>query len=175
MANAWSPDGRWLASLGKDKVLTICDTGHERLDWWRPVFPLKCDFVGHALTCGPLIVGGLLYLAYGGDGDEISIMEIRTWETVLRVPRNGAINDLDWNSDRLLAAAIGNGTVSIVDVAYLQSGVAVNEMDYDWQRQALTCFTETSEAPTKRIENGVCSTLLCTLGYEHFLWNNSTN
>jgi hypothetical protein len=29
-----------------------------------------------------------------------------------------------------------------LDLSYLQSGWAVNEMDYNWQRQALTCFTE---------------------------------
>eukprot|EP00525_Craspedostauros_australis_P011701 CAMPEP_0198118660 /NCGR_PEP_ID=MMETSP1442-20131203/22653_1 /TAXON_ID= /ORGANISM="Craspedostauros australis, Strain CCMP3328" /LENGTH=73 /DNA_ID=CAMNT_0043776965 /DNA_START=15 /DNA_END=233 /DNA_ORIENTATION=- len=29
-----------------------------------------------------------------------------------------------------------------MDTSYLQSGWAVNEMDYTWQRQALTCFTE---------------------------------
>jgi hypothetical protein len=158
LANAWSPDGRWLATIGKEKVLTIYDTGHERLDRWRSIFSLKCDFVGHALAWGPLIVGGLLYLAYGGDGNEITIMEIRTlegtWETVLRVPRDGAINALDWNTDGLLAAAIGNGTVCIVDLAYLQSGVAVNEMDYDWQRQALTCFTEIRR---NRGKNSMCS------------------
>jgi WD40 repeat protein len=158
LANAWSPDGRWLATIGKEKVLTIYDTGHERLDRWRPIFSLKCDFVGRALAWGPLIVGGLLYLAYGGDGDEITIMEIRTlegtWETVLRVPRDGAINSLDWNTDGLLAAAIGNGTVCIVDLAYLQSGVAVNEMDYDWQRQALTCFTEIRR---NRGKNSMCA------------------
>lgn len=157
-ANAWSPDGRWLATIGKEKVLTIYETGHERLDRWRAIFSLKCDFVGHALAWGPLIVGGLLYLAYGGDGDEITIMEIRTtegtWETVLRIPRDGAINALDWNTGGLLAAAIGNGTVSIVDLAYLQSGVAVNEMDYDWQRQALTCFTEIRR---NRGSNSMCS------------------
>jgi hypothetical protein len=32
--------------------------------------------------------------------------------------------------------------VTILDLSYLQSGYAVNEMDYNWQRQALTCFTE---------------------------------
>jgi WD40 repeat protein len=42
----------------------------------------------------------------------------------------------------LLAAGIGNGTVCVIDLAYLQSGIAVNEMDYEWQRQALTCYTE---------------------------------
>jgi WD40 repeat protein len=73
-------------------------------------------------------------------------MEIRTnegtWETVLRINRPASINALDWSTDGLLAAAIGNGTVSIIDLAYLQLGVPVNEMDYAWQRQALTCFTE---------------------------------
>lgn len=145
-ANAWSPDGRWLALIGKQKYLTIYDTSEKRVDRWRPIFSLKCNFVGLALAWGPLIVGGLLYLAYGGDSNEIYIMEIRThegtWETVLRIPRDDKINALDWSNEGLLAAGIGNGTVCIVDLAYLQSGVAVNEMDYNWQRQALTCFTE---------------------------------
>lgn len=145
-ANAWSPDGRWLAMIGKQKHLTIYDTSEKRVDRWRPIFSLKCNFVGLALAWGPLIVGGLLYLAYGGDSNEIYIMEIRThegtWETVLRIPRDDKINTLDWSTEGLLAAGIGNGTVGIVDLAYLQSGVAVNEMDYNWQRQALTCFTE---------------------------------
>ena len=145
-ATAWSPLGRWLATIGKDKVLTIYDTSEERVDRWRAVFSVTCDYVGRALAWGPLIVGGLLYLAYAGDGNEITIMEIRTqegtWETVMRIQRAGGIHSLDWHTDGLLAAAISNGTVSIVDLAYLQSGVAVNEMDYNWQRQALTSFTE---------------------------------
>ena len=145
-ANAWSPDGRWLALIGKQKYLTIYDTSEKRVDRWRPIFSLKCNFVGLALAWGPLIVGGLLYLAYGGDSNEIYIIEIRThegtWETVLRIPRDDKINALDWSNEGLLATGIGNGTVCIVDLAYLQSGVAVNEMDYNWQRQALTCFTE---------------------------------
>jgi hypothetical protein len=93
-----------------------------------------------------MLFGGLLYLAYGGSSNEIFIVEIRasegTWETVIRVPRESSINALDWGADGLLAAAIGNGTVVVIDLGYLQSGVAVNEMDYNWQRQALTCFTE---------------------------------
>jgi WD40 repeat protein len=145
-ANAWSPDGRWLATFGQDKVLTIYDTSEERVDRWRAVFSVTCEYVGRALAWGPRIVGGLVYLAYGGEGKEINIMEIRTqegtWETVLRIQKVAAINALDWNTDGLLAAAIGNGTVSIIDLAYLQLGVPVNEMDYNWQRQALTCFTE---------------------------------
>lgn len=145
-ANAWSSDGRWLAMMGKDKLLTIYDTSSRRVDRWRAMFAMQCDFIGLALAWGPLIVGGLLYLAYGGDSNEIYIMEIRTqegtWETVLRIPRDDKINALDWSNEGLLAAGIGNGTVGIMDLAYLQSGVAVNEMDYNWQRQALTCFTE---------------------------------
>jgi WD40 repeat protein len=90
--------------------------------------------------------GGLQYCAFGGEDKKIYIMEVRTkertWETVLGVPRDGLIYDLDWNSEGLVAAAIGNGTVTILDLSYLQSGWAVNEMDYNWQRQALTCATE---------------------------------
>ncbi|GKY97526.1 hypothetical protein MPSEU_000710800 [Mayamaea pseudoterrestris] len=145
-ANAWSPDGRWLATIGHDKVLTIYDTSDMRVDRWRAVFSVACDDIGRALAWGPLIVGGLLYLAYGGDAQKVTIMEVRTqegtWETVLRIPRAATINALDWSTDGLLAAAIGNGTVSIIDLAYLQLGCPVNEMDYSWQRQALTCFTE---------------------------------
>ena len=66
----------------------------------------------------------------------------RSWETVVCIPREGIIHDLDWNSEGLVAAAIGNGTVAIMDLSYLQAGWAVNEMDYNWQRQALTCLTE---------------------------------
>lgn len=145
-ANAWSPDGRWLAMIGQSKSLAIYDTSSRSVDQWRAIFSMKCDFVGHALAWGPAVVGGLLYLAYGGDSNEIFIMEIRThegtWETVLRINRDDHINTLDWSTDGLLAAGIGNGTVVVVDLAYLQSGTAVNEMDYNWQRQALTCYTE---------------------------------
>lgn len=144
--NAWSPDGRWLATFGLKKVLTIYSTSDNRVGMWRVMFSLQCDGVGRAVAWGPQVVGGLLYLAYGGDSNEITIIEIRTfegtWETILRIPREGSVNAMDWSSEGLLAAAIGNGTVAIVDLSYLQSGIAVNEMDYNWQRQALTCFTE---------------------------------
>ena len=145
-ANAWSSDGRWLAMMGKDKFLTIYDTSSTRVDRWGVIFSMKCDFIGRALAWGPLLVSGFMYLAYGGDSNEIYIMEIRThegtWETVLKIKRDAAISSLDWSMEGLLAAGIGNGTVSIIDLAYLQSGIAVNEMDYEWQRQALTCYTE---------------------------------
>jgi WD40 repeat protein len=145
-ANAWSPDGRWLAMMGKEKYLTIFDTSSKQVDQWRAIFSMKCDFVGRALAWGPLIISGLLYLAYGGDSNEIYIMEIRThegtWETVLKVRRDASINILDWSIEGLLAAGLGNGTVCIIDLVYLQSGVAVSAMDCNWQRQALTCFTE---------------------------------
>lgn len=145
-ASAWSADGRWLAVMGKRKTLTIYNTFDRRVARWGPVFSVQYEAVGRCLAWGPVIAGGLLYLAVGGDNCEVTVLEIRTfegtWETVLRVPRSGTINELDWSSTGLLAAAIGDGTVSIIDVSYLQSGVAVNEMDYTWQRQALTCFTE---------------------------------
>ena len=145
-AVAWSPDSNWLATIGSSKTLTIFDTSNETVAKWSSIFSLKCDFVGNALAFGPAIVGGLLYLAYGGSNKCIYIMEIRTlegtWETVLRIPREGKIKVLDWGMNGLLAAGIDNGTVSILDLSYLQSGIAVNEKDYNWQRQALTSFTE---------------------------------
>ncbi|KAL7576688.1 hypothetical protein ACA910_005613 [Epithemia clementina (nom. ined.)] len=148
LATAWSPDGQWLASIGTGKVLGIYDTSDLRVSKWRSVFSLKCDFNGYALAWAPHTVNGLLYLAYGGSSKIIYIMEMRTlegtttWETVLRIPRDGQIRDLDWGTNGLLAAGIDNGTVSIIDLAYLLSGIAVNEKDYNWQRQALTCYTE---------------------------------
>lgn len=146
LANAWSPDGRWMATIGQGQTLTIYDTRHASVRNWRVIFTLQVPHKGLALAWGPMIVDGLLYLAYGGDDRKVTIMEIRTneetWETVLEIPRDDVVQDLDWTRHGLLAAAIGNGTVSIIDLAYLQSGWAVNEMDYNWQRQALTCFTE---------------------------------
>ena len=146
LANSWSHDGKWFAAIGKDHSLVIYDTAHTDLSQWQSVFTVKTKGAGLALAWGQSSLGGLQYCAYGGEDKQIHIMEIRTkertWETVLTIPRDGEINDLDWNTDGLVAAAISNGTVNILDLSYLQSGWAVNEMDYNWQRQALTCFTE---------------------------------
>lgn len=145
-ACAWSVDGTWLATTGESSNLIIFDTSNASVSVWRKVFTLDCVEAGNALAWGPSVVDGLQYLAYGGDNQKVTIIEIRTlegtWETVLEVERNGAINDLDWGDSGLLAAAVGDGTVTIIDLAYLKSGCAVNEMDYNWQRQGITCFTE---------------------------------
>jgi WD40 repeat protein len=146
LANSWSKDGKWFAAIGKDHSLVIYDTSPMNLSRWQSVFTVKTNQAGLALAWGPSSIEGLQYCAYGGEDKHISVMEIRTqertWEKVLEISRDGHINDLDWNNDGLVAAAIGNGTVTILDLSYLQSGWAVNEMDYNWQRQALTCFTE---------------------------------
>jgi WD40 repeat protein len=144
--NSFSPDGTWLASIGRNDNLTIYNTSNVHVDKWRLVFTLHAERAGLALAWGPAVVEGLQYLAYGGANSIITIIEIRTteetWETVLEVPRAGVIHDLDWNKGGMLAAAIGDGTVTIIDLEYLQSGWAMNEMDYTWQRQGITCFTE---------------------------------
>ena len=144
--NAFSPDGTWLASIGRSENLSIYNTSSPQVDKWRLVFTLKAERAGLALAWGPAVVGRLQYLAYGGANSTITIIEIRTteetWETVLEVPRAGVIHDLDWNTGGMLAAAIGDGTVTIIDLEYLQSGWPMNEMDYTWQRQGITCFTE---------------------------------
>lgn len=144
--NAFSPEGTWLASIGRNENLTIYNTSNNQVDKWRVVFTLKAEKAGLALAWGPAAVNGLQYLAYGGGNNMITIIEIRTkeetWETVLQIPRACVIHDLDWNVAGMLAAAIGDGTVSIFDLEYLQSGWAMNEMDYTWQRQGITCLTE---------------------------------
>jgi WD40 repeat protein len=146
VSSSWSPDGSWFATIGKNQPLLIYDTSSPKVSEWKVIFTVQPPQSGLALAWGPAMVGGLQYIAYGGEGSKIYIMEIRTkeraWETVLAIPREGMIHGLDWNHDGLLAAAVGNGTVSVMDLSYLQSGWAVNEMDYNWQRQALTCFTE---------------------------------
>lgn len=142
----WSPDRTFLATMGKKNTLAIYDTSDSRPTNWGLIFSLKCEFPGCALSWSPCNAGGLQYLAYGGKSNHIYIMEIRaaehTWETVLRIPREEHVYDLDWSLSGLLAAGSHNGTVAIVDLAYLQCGIPVHEKDYKWQRQALTCFTE---------------------------------
>jgi WD40 repeat protein len=145
-ACAWSLDGTWLATTGESNDLMILDTSHDVVANWKKVFTLDCSDAGNALAWGPTVVDGLQYLAYGGANKAVTIIEIRTlegtWETVLRVDQKGVINDLDWNNNGLLAIAIGDGTATIIDLAYLKSGCAVYEMDYNWQRQGITCSTE---------------------------------
>lgn len=145
-STAWSLDGTWLVATGENSCMHIYDTSDIEVENWHEVFSLECHDASTALAWGPSVVHGLQYLAYGGDGKKVTVIEIRTlegtWETVLEVERNGAIHDLDWSASGLLAVAIGDGTVTIIDLGYLKSGRAVNEMDYTWQRQGITCFTE---------------------------------
>lgn len=141
LASAWCPDGTLFATIGRGQSLTIYDA-----TTWRIIFTLKCEEAGLALAWGPSVTKGLQYLAYGGVDKKVRIIEIRTyeetWETVLTVPRDAYIFGLDWNNNGMLAVAVGDGTATIIDMAYLLSGRAVNEMDYNWQRQGMTCFTE---------------------------------
>ena len=159
-SSAWSLDGRWLAMIGQSKALTIYDTDSEDCGDWREVFSIEAQQTGLAVAWGPSIVGGLAYLAFGGDDKSITIVEIRakegTWEQVLRAPRDDVIRDLDWNVDGLLAAGVANGTVSILDLSYLQSGLAVNELSYNAQRQAMTCFTELRRNRGRNSMRAVC-------------------
>lgn len=146
LASSWSPDGTLFAMVGCDRTLTIYDTSTSKADDWRVIFTMKCGESGMALAWGMSVTDGLQYLAYGGKDKKVTILEIRThevtWETVIEISRQGAIYDLDWNDDGMLAVAVGNGTLAIIDLGYLQSGTAVNEMNYNWQRQGMTCLTE---------------------------------
>lgn len=160
VSNAWSPDGCWFATIGKNQHLLIYDTSSLKCSEWKIMFTVQTQQPGLTLAWGPTMAGGLQYIAYGGEGKKIYVLEIRTkeraWETVLAIPRDGVIHDLDWNYEGLLACAVGNGTVSVMDLSYLQSGYAVNEMDYNWQRQALTCFMEIRRNKGKNSMKSVC-------------------
>ena len=144
--NSWSPDGKWFATASDKNQLLVYDSESTNLADWKVIFTVQTPKPLLALTWGTSSFGGLQYCAFGGKDQMIYIMEIRTkertWETVLAIPREGVIHDIHWNNQGLVAAGIGNGTVTVMDLSYLHSGVAVNEMDYNWQRQALTCFTE---------------------------------
>lgn len=146
LAASWSSDGKWLAMVGRNQNLAFFDTSPESPSNWRRLFEVQTNQAGLALAWGPRTETGLQYCAYAGENRMVCILEIRdterSWERVLEIPRNGVVYDLDWDSDGLLAAAISDGTVTIMDLSYLKCGLAVNEMDYNWQRQALTCFTE---------------------------------
>lgn len=146
LANAWSPNRTWLATVGRCREVIIYDTSSEDVKQWRVVFNLQAGGVGLALTWSPIELDNLQYLAFGGENKKVTVIEIRvcqqTWETVLEVELPEVIYDLDWNSSGMLAAAVGDGTVTLIDLGYLQTGWAVNEMDYNWQRQGVTSFTE---------------------------------
>jgi len=146
LANAWAPNGLWFAAIGRNQQLAVYDTSSKTVSNWKVVLTFQCEQAGLSLAWGPAVVDGLRYLAYGGEDKKVTIIEIRTyegtWETVLEIPRGGIIYDLDWGKSGMLAVAVGDGTVTVIDLAYLQVGWAVNEMDYNWQRQGITCFAE---------------------------------
>ena len=147
LANAFSSDGTWLATVGRNQNVTIFDTSDStNATEWKKAFTVQADHACYTVAWGPSVTEGLQYMAYGGEDKRVTIIEIRTyeqtWETVLEVDRGGVIHGLDWSKNGLLAVAIADGTVSIIDLGYLRSGWAVNEMDYKWQRQGVTCFTE---------------------------------
>jgi len=154
LASSWSQDGNLLAMTGKDKILNIYNTSSQIVSQWKPVFRIKCDGIGTSLAWGPCIsASGLQYLSYGGENKTVTIIEIRTkeesWEMVLEIPRKAQIHDLDWSRYGMLAIATSNGTATVVDLSYLLTGTSVIEMDYNWQRQGITCLTEIQRKQNK--------------------------
>ena len=141
--SSWSQDGVFLALIGKDKHLTIIDTNNKYCEHWRTVFDLCCDAEATALSWGPSTSDNLHYLAYGCKDNKVSVIEIRSkeecWEVVLDIPCLGIILDMDWRKNGILAIGTSNGSAHVVDLSYLLSGAAVNQMDYNWQRQGITC------------------------------------
>jgi len=172
---AWSPFGTFFAAVGKGKDLNILDCSSEDPSKWKPTATLECIQAGLALAWGPTASEGLQYFAYGGFARTVTVIEIRThekaWETVLVLNQEDTVFDLDWSRDGMLAVGLGDGTVSIIDLAYLLSGQAVNQMDYNWQRQGVTCITEIRRVQTKKaitslrwMENNASGDLLLVVG-----------
>lgn len=151
LSSAWSDDGKLLAFLTKDKSLVIYSTATSVVYQWKKIFEIKCQ--GTSLAWAPTSDYDIKYLAYGGENKTVTIIEIRaieeSWEMVLEIPRKANVNDLDWSSSGMLAIATSNGTATIVDLSYLLTGTSVIEMDYNWQRQGITCLTEIQRKQNK--------------------------
>jgi len=143
LSSGWSPDGSLFALVGTRDVVSIYDARVKSPSDWELLFSISFDITLNTLCWGPSIKKGLQYLAFGGDDKRATVLEIRTfertWEEILGIPSKSNINDLDWNDKGLLCIGDDDGVVSIVDLSYLKSGRAVNEMNYNWQRQGLIC------------------------------------
>lgn len=142
LCSSWSPDGSFLALIGKDKKLMIFDTQYDSCDRWRTLFDLCCENEITALSWGPTVTGELYYLAFGGEDTKVTVIEIRSieecWEVVLELPCPGMVLDMHWRRDGMLAVGNSNGSAKVADLTYFFSGAAVNQMDYNWQRQGIT-------------------------------------
>ncbi|KAL7472741.1 hypothetical protein ACHAXS_013119 [Conticribra weissflogii] len=143
LSSGWCPDGTLFALVGMRENVSIYDTTAKSPSDWEVLFSISFDITVNTLCWGPSVKKGLQYLAFGGDDKRVTVLEIRTfeqtWEEILGIPNDSNINDLDWNDKGLLCIGDDNGVVSIVDLSYLKSGRAVNEMNYNWQRQGLIC------------------------------------
>ena len=143
LSSGWSPDGSVFAIVGKRDNLSIYYAKGSSPKDWELLFSISFSVTVLALCWGPSVNKGLQYLAFGGEHKKVTILEVRTlertWETVLQIPCKSNVNDLDWNNRGMLCMGDDEGVVSIVDLSYLKSGRAVNEMNYNWQRQGVIC------------------------------------
>jgi WD40 repeat protein len=147
-SSAWSDDGSLFAMVGgRASVLSIYDMNSSFPDKWELIFSISLRSAISSLCWGSSVTDGLYYLAFGGgDGETITILEIRSneqiWETVLEFPFCAKVNVLDWNNSGLLSIGDADGSVSVLDLSYLKSGQAVSEMSYNWQKQGLISTTK---------------------------------
>jgi WD40 repeat protein len=142
LSSGWSPDGAAFALVGKRDNLSIYDSRSSSKEW-KLLFSIAVSETVLSLCWGPSVKKGLHYLAFAGEDRKVTILEVRTyertWETVIEIPCASNINDLDWSDRGMICIGDDEGTVSVVDLSYLKSGRAVNEMNYNWQRQGVIC------------------------------------
>ena len=155
----WSDDGALLAMAGRSNV-TIYDTCSSSPDKWVLLFAISFKSSISSLCWGPPVKKGLHYLAFGGENENVAILEVRTrekiWETVLQIECKSMVNDLAWNDQGLLSIGDDDGTVSVVDLSYLGSGDTVGSFNYNWQRQGVISQTRFTRNDGRNAITSLC-------------------
>jgi len=163
VSSAWNGDGSVFAIAASEACMVSIYNAELSPRNWELLFSISFKETITSLCWGPSAHRELQYLAFGGEGNSVVILEIRItraqekqgtehtqrndsvpnppeqtlWEAVLQTPCDFGINDLVWNSKGMLCIGDDDGNVSVLDLSYLKTGKPVSEMNYNWQRQGI--------------------------------------